>query len=410
MLRRASNHVHGKRLSSVADRTAQQPPAGSEACAQQAIAGKRFAAVDRGQAGEIILRRRGRHRPLQGFGIPWVTPRTIADPALQCDVDRKEPEPKGLHETADGGYQVEPGPARFRRIGVHATRHTQQTRQMHMQERQVETDEDQPEGGDAQSHHARPPCGVRHPVISRCQHREYEPTDKHVMQVCGYKGGIVCLLVERNDRKHHASQAAQHEDDKKTDYVIHRQREFRSPCPDRTDPGEYLDGSRYRHQHRCGREKAQRHVRNAGGEHVVDPQAEAEKGERHDRGHDGAVPDERCACHDRNDGGQRTGRRQEDDIDFRMAEQPEQVLPEQRRSAEFGLEERPAERAFEFQQDRPEDQRRKAEDHHSCRRQQIPRHDRHSGQRHVRSAELQDSHHDFDRGAHRRNLDEGNAQ
>ena len=104
MLRRASNHVHGKRLSAVADRTAQQPPAGSEARAQQAIAGKRFAAVDRGQAGEIVLRRRGRHRPFQGFGIPWVTPRTIADPSLQRDVDREEAETKGLHETADGGY------------------------------------------------------------------------------------------------------------------------------------------------------------------------------------------------------------------------------------------------------------------------------------------------------------------
>ena len=61
------------------------------------------------------------------------------------------------------------------------------------------------------------------------------------------------------------------------------------------------------------------------------------------------------------------GHGQEDDVDVRMAEQPEQVLPQQRIAAARRVEEGQAEGALDLEQDRAEDERRKGHDHHHAR-------------------------------------------
>ena len=108
-------------------------------------------------------------------------------------------------------------------------------------------------------------------------------------------------------------------------------------------------------------------MRDAHGEHVVHPDAEAQEGERDDRDDDRPVADQRPVGEDRDDRRQHAGHGQEDDVDVRVAEQPEQVLPEQRIAAARRVEERQAEGALDFEQDRAEDQRRKGHDHHHAR-------------------------------------------
>ena len=62
------------------------------------------------------------------------------------------------------------------------------------------------------------------------------------------------------------------------------------------------------------------------------------------------VADQRRARHRRHDHRDHAGRRQEDDVDLGMAEEPEQVLPQQRIAALGGDEERPVEGALELEQ------------------------------------------------------------
>ena len=72
---------------------------------------------------------------------------------------------------------------------------------------------------------------------------------------------------------------------------------------------------------------------NTGREHVVHPQTEAEESGRDQRHDDQVVSDKRGAGHGRHDHRHHAGGRKEDDVDLRMPEEPEEVLPQQRIAA-----------------------------------------------------------------------------
>ncbi len=93
-----------------------------------------------------------------------------------------------------------------------------------------------------------------------------------------------------------------------------------------------------------------------------------------------------------------------------MAEQPEQVLPQQRIAAARYVEEGHAGGALQLQQDAAEDQRRKAHHDHHRHHQDVPGVDRHLVQRHAAGPGTQDRYHQLDTGRHRGNLHEGDAQ
>ena len=85
----------------------------------------------------------------------------------------------------------------------------------------------------------------------------------------------------------------------------------------------------HRDQERQEREERQQH--GAGGEHVVRPHGHRQRGDRQ-RGEDQAlVAEQRLAAEHREDLGDDAEERQRDDVDLGMAEEPEQVLPEDRR-------------------------------------------------------------------------------
>ena len=71
----------------------------------------------------------------------------------------------------------------------------------------------------------------------------------------------------------------------------------------------------------------------AGGEHVVDPDAEAEEGDGGDGVDHDRVAEERFAREDRDDLRDETEGRQDQDVDLGVAEDPEEVLPEHRVAA-----------------------------------------------------------------------------
>ena len=217
---------------------------------------------------------------------------------------------------------------------------------MHHEESQVEADEDQPEGRYRQPVHGGAPCQQRQPVVERRKHRESEGASHHIVHVGDDEIGVVGLPVERHHGEHDAGQAAHHEDEEEAENVEHRHVPARPAVRQRGKPGEDLHRCRHRDDRRARGEEGEREMRDAHGEHVVHPNAEAQEGERNDRDDDRPVADQRPVGEDRDDRRQHAGHGQEDDVDVRVAEQPEQVLPEQRIAAARRVEERQAEGAF----------------------------------------------------------------
>ena len=93
----------------------------------------------------------------------------------------------------------------------------------------------------------------------------------------------------------------------------------------------------------------QRQGGHAGGEHMVRPNGKGQHADG-DPGKDNRfVPKQRLAREDRNDLGDNPEGRQDQDIDLRVAEEPEQVLPEQRVAALGDVVEMGAQQAVEQQ-------------------------------------------------------------
>gem|GEM_PF-5631138 len=136
-------------------------------------------------------------------------------------------------------------------------------------------------------------------------------------------------------------------------------------------------------------------MREAGGEHVVDPEPEAQEAGAHRRQNDPGIADDgslREGWHDHRH--QRDGW-QKDDVDFRMAEDPEKVLPQERITAALRIEEGPVEHALHLEQQIPRNQWRKGKQDHACHDKQVPGKERHHVDAHAGSAALHDADDEF---------------
>ena len=149
---------------------------------------------------------------------------------------------------------------------------------------------------------------------------------------------------------------------------------------------------------------------NSHGIHMMDPKPEGEEGHRDQCRDDDPVTGKRSAGEDGEDGGNRARGRQEDDVDLRMPEQPEQMLPEQRIAAARGIEEGQPERPLKLEENGSEDEGRESHKHHRCDNEHIPGEDRHLVERHAGGAQLEDRHDELDRRREGGDLDEGDAE
>ena len=140
------------------------------------------------------------------------------------------------------------------------------------------------------------------------------------------------------------------------------------------------------------------------------PQAEAQEPGGDDRKDDQPVSDERGPGHGGHDHRNHAGGGQEDDVDLRMAEEPEQVLPQQWIAALFRDEERPVKGALQLQQQRGEDHRGEGEHDHQRENEHHPGIDRQLVERLAGSARLEHSDDDLDGAGNRGDLDEADPQ
>ena len=110
------------------------------------------------------------------------------------------------------------------------------------------------------------------------------------------------------------------------------------PPPQGGDPVEDLDAGGDRDQHRAEHREDQDDLGDRGGEHVVRPHEEAEEPDRHGGGRDRPVAEDRLAREHRQDLRDDAEAGQDHDVDLGVPEEPEEVLPQQRRAALGGVE------------------------------------------------------------------------
>ena len=121
-------------------------------------------------------------------------------------------------------------------------------------------------------------------------------------------------------------------------------------------------------------------------------EADGDAGEHHER-----VAEDRLAAEGRDDLRDDAEARQDDDVHLGVAEDPEEVLPQQRVGAGFGIEELRIECPVEQQQEQGHGDHRQGERQQELGDQQHPGEDRHAEQRHARRPHVQAGHDQVDR-------------
>jgi hypothetical protein len=151
-----------------------------------------------------------------------------------------------------------------------------------------------------------------------------------------------------------------------------------------------------RNQERHGGEEGEQH--RAGGVHVVRPHTHRQSADRQGGGDHALVAENRLLGHRREDLGDDTEVGEGEDVHLGVAEEPEQVLPQQRLAATVRVVEVGAEVAVEPQHGHRRGQHREGQQHQEHRDQLVPAEDWHPEHDHAWGAQTEDRRDGVDRG------------
>ncbi|EGE59446.1 hypothetical protein RHECNPAF_2190041 [Rhizobium etli CNPAF512] len=334
--------------------------------------------------------------PFQRRGVPGVRPCERAEFEAAHRVDEEDEEAGSQDDGAETDEKVQACPGQFRRIGIDASRHALQAEDVHREEGQVKAGEDEAEGPSAEpfAHHAA--GDLREPVVDRADEREDGTADQHVMKMCDDEISIVNLRVERHGGHHQAGHSADDEGNQEADDEKQRCLEDETSVPQRRQPAEDLRPGRNGDRHAGGGEEAASETRQTGNEHVMDPKPESQNTGRDHRQDKRQIAENRAPGEGRDHGGHHADGGQEDDVNLRVAKEPEQVLPEKDVAAFRGIVELCTDQPVENERRGAEHDRRHGQNDEKGRHQHRPDEERNAIERHARCPQLEDGHDDFD--------------
>src|SRR5579884_1038005 len=371
---------------------------------------ERAARAHNGNRLKVIMWRRRRGIPLQGEGIPGVIASALTAAHTANHIPDEDQNADSDNESANGLQQVHLIPAQVGRIGIDTAAHAEQAEYLHGEEGQVQTDEEEPELYVAQAFAQHPACHLGEPVVDGREDGKDATAEQHIVDVRNDKVGIRHLVVERHNRQGHAVEAADQEHGDEAQGKEHGDAENDLAAEDCRDPVEHLDGGRDGDERRAGGEEGLRDERQTDGEHMVRPHGEAQEANGNARPRHKGIAKDRLARegrqHVRND----AKGRQDQDVDLRVAEGPEEVLPEQRVAAEGVLVEMGAEVAVEQQQAAGRRQARNGEEQQERRDQRHPDEERHAVNGHTGGAHFQNGDDEIERAGDGRDTEQQNAE
>ena len=174
----------------------------------------------------------------------------------------------------------------------------------------------------------------REPVVEPREGREADQPHHDVVEVTDHVVGGVEREVDGHRREEHTRHAADDEVRDRPDTEQHRRGESDVTAPHRGDPVEGLDGARDRDGERDRHEARAEPGVDTRREHVVGPHAEREHADRERRVDDELVAEEFSPTKFRDDEAQQPHRWERQNVDLGVAEEPEEVLPEDRAAAD----------------------------------------------------------------------------
>ncbi len=310
------------------------------------------------------------------------------------------------HEQADeediGAHGRDEVPARegVRVIRI-TTRHAGQAEEVLRKEQHVGADERDPEVQLADALRIHMASDFREPVVDTSEDPKDGAERQHIVEVGHDVVGVVQVAVNGRVRQHHAGDAADREHEDEPDGPVHRRREADGAAPHGGDPGEDLHTGRNRDHHGGEHEVGLRLEREADRVHVVCPHDAADHADRrHGVGH-AEIAEDRLLRERRDNVADDAEGRQDHDVDFGMAEEPEQVLVEHRIAAARRLKEGGAEIAVGEQHRDRAREHRKGDQKKKSRDQHTPGKQRHLVQRHAGGAHVEDGGDEVDRAQDR---------
>ena len=152
------------------------------------------------------------------------------------------------------------------------------------------------------------------------------------MEMGNHVIGVVQVQVRKIEAQRQTGQSANSKHRQERQRKKHRHRETNRTTPQRNEKTSENDHRRDRNDHRRGLEEGGDFGSHAGQIHVVRPDDERQEADAEHRIDQRLVTPDRLARVIRDDFADNAHRRQNQYIDLRMSEEPEQVLPEQRAS------------------------------------------------------------------------------
>ncbi len=286
---------------------------------------------------------------------------------------------------------------------------------MHRQVDRVGAEEGAPEVDAAHRVIEHPAGDLRIPVIDGAEDDQDRRHAHHHVKVRHYEVRVRQRNVDRHVAEEEARQPAVDEGEHEADREQHRHGEVDVASPQCQHPVVDLDRGRHGDdQRRGGEEEAEVRV-HAAHVHVMRPDHEGKRADRQDRPHHHAVAEDVPAGMRADQVGDDSERRQRDDVDLGVPEEPEQVLEEERAAARVlsllahrydgRHEEARADLQVERHHHGAHEQCREGEQGQDRGHEDAPDRERHPHHRHAAAARLQHRH-DVVKAAHREADDE----
>ena len=340
-------------------------------------------ALHRRNGRKVIDRWRRSGGPFERPRVPGIGPRDSALEIRPQQIENEAADRDSLKNNAAAYDQVPDSPAAVDLIGINPARHSENARDVHEIEREMEADQEKPKVPLAQRlvQHAAGHLGK--PIVEGGEDREEDCAHQDIVEVRDHEIRSAELPVEWRGGEHDAGKTRHQKLEEERDTKQHCDGEADVSAPERRDPVEDLDSGRNRDDHRGEREECICSRAQADGEHVVRPHAEADEADRDCGGHHGRIAENRFAREDRDDLVGESKGRQHQDVDFRMAENPEEMHPEDGGSAGLRVEEMAAEIAVDRKHDLGGRERADRYEHHEAGNEIKPHQQRHPAQLHT---------------------------
>src|SRR5580704_167714 len=210
-----------------------------------------------------------------------------------------------------------------------------------------------------------------------------------------HKVGSAELPVERRRGKHYSGKTRNQKLKQESHAEKHGRFENELPSPHRANPIEDLDAGGNADRHRGEGEKTVCIGVHSDGEHVVRPDTKAHESNGYGRRHHYRISKDGLAREHRDNLGHKCEGRNDQNVDFRMCENPEEMHPQYGGATRLCVEKMGAQKAVERKHDLRRGKRRNGEEHHCGHHEIQPCKQGHLAEGHPRAAQTNDGRQDI---------------